>query len=78
MNPKYALAEGPAWIASLAPGATHDVELPLRDFISTLNYSSLDPSVAGARFVFEGRPAPKQSKPVWTGKIQTVLARCQE
>jgi hypothetical protein len=79
VNPKYALAEGAPWIVSLAPGTTHDVELPLRDFISTLNYSSLDPSVAGgARLVLEGRPAPKQSKPVWTGKIQTVLARCME
>ena len=48
VNPKYALAEGAPWIVSLAPAATHEVELPLRDFISTLNYSSLDPSVASS------------------------------
>jgi hypothetical protein len=43
-----------------------------------LNDSTLDPSVAsGARLVFEARPAAKQPKPVWTGKIQTVLDRCR-
>jgi hypothetical protein len=77
VNPKFALANGAPWIVSLAPGATHDADLPLKDFISSLNYSPLDPSIAGgARVVFEGRPAAKQSTPVWTGKVQTVLAPC--
>ena len=77
VNPKFALASGAPWIVSLAPGATHDLELPLKDFISSLNYSPLDTGTAGGtRVVFEGRPAPKQSTPVWTGKVQTVLPPC--
>jgi hypothetical protein len=76
-HPKYALATGAPWIVSLAPGATHDVELPLKDFISGLNFSNLDPSVAsGARLVLEARPAAKQSPPVWTGKIETPIEQC--
>jgi hypothetical protein len=79
VSPKYALADGPPWIVSLAPGASQDLELPLKDFISRLNYSALDPSVAGgARLVFEGRAAAKQVKPVWTGKIETPIDRCRQ
>jgi len=77
VNPKFALATGAPWIVSLAAGATHELDLPLKDFISSLNYSPLDPSIAGgARVVFEGRPAAKQPTPVSTGKVQTVLAPC--
>jgi hypothetical protein len=77
VNPKYALASGAPWIISLAPGASHDLELPLKDFISGLNYSNLDPGTAGgARLVFEGRAAGKSATRVWTGKIETVLDRC--
>lgn len=77
VNPKFALATGAPWIVTLAPGATHDLDLPLKDFISSLNYSPLDPSVAGgARVVFEGRAAGKPPKSVWIGKVETVIARC--
>lgn len=78
VNPKYALAEGAPWIVSLAPGATHDLELPLHDFISSLNYTPLDPSVAGGtRLVLEPRPVARQMTPVWTGRIETMLDRCR-
>lgn len=77
VNPKFALATGAPWIVTLAPGAMHELDLPLKDFISSLNYSPLDTGTAGGtRVVFEGRSAPKQAAPVWTGKIQTVLAPC--
>jgi hypothetical protein len=77
VNPKYALAKGAAWIVSLAPGATHDLDLPLVDFISGLNYSSLDPMiVGGTRLVLDARRATGQSAAVWTGKIETVLEPC--
>jgi hypothetical protein len=78
VNPKFALAKGTPWIVSLAPGATHDLELPLRDFISTFTYNPLDPSiVSGTRLVVDSRAASKSSTPVWTGKIETVLDVCR-
>ena len=78
VNPKFALAKGTPWIVSLAPGATHDLELPLRDFISTFTYNPLDPSiVSGTRLIVDSRPASKSSTPVWTGTIETVLDVCR-
>ncbi len=77
VNPKYATAKGPAWIVPLAAGATHDVELPLKDFVSTVSYNGLDPTTASAaRIVLEGRPAAGQTMPVWTGKVEAPLAAC--
>ena len=77
VNPKYALAKGPQWIVSLAPGATHDIDLPVSDFTSSLTFFTLDPAaVGGTRLVFEGRPAATKSTPVWTGTIETVLEPC--
>jgi hypothetical protein len=71
-------AANPAWIVSLAPGATHDLELPLTEFISTLNYSMLDPAVvAGTRFVIMAPPAPKAATPVWTGKLEAMIGTCR-
>jgi hypothetical protein len=76
VNGKYALAKGPAWVVSLAPGATHEMQLPLAEFISTLNYSALDSAVAGGtRFVFTAREAGKAT-PAWTGKIETRVEPC--
>jgi hypothetical protein len=79
VDPRYALATPePAWIESLAPGATRELELPLHDFISTLNYSSLEPDVAGgARLVLDGRPADSRPAPVWTGTVETVVEPCR-
>ncbi len=75
-NPKYALAKGTPWIVSIAPGATHDVELPLHDFISTMSFANLDVSVAaGGRLVLEAPPA-KGSPQVWSGKIDVPLEGC--
>ena len=77
VNPKYALAKGPPWVVSLAPGATHDIDLPVSDFTSSLTFFTLDPAaVGGTRLVFEGRPSATKS-PVWTGKIETVLEPCK-
>lgn len=78
LNPKFALATGPAWTVSLAAGATHDLELPLWDFISTSNFNSLDAGVVGGtRLVFEARPSSAKSSSVWTGRIQTTLDACR-
>ena len=78
VNPKYALAEGPPWIVDLAPGATHALELPVHDFISSNTFANLDAATAGGtRVVLEGRPAGKGTKPVWTGKVETKIDACQ-
>ena len=78
VNPKYALAKGPQWIVSLAPGATHDIHLPVSDLTSSLTIFTLDPAaVGGTRLVFEGRPSATKATPVWTGTIETVLEPCQ-
>jgi len=66
------------WVVSLAPGATHDLDLPLKEFISTLNFSSLDPGVAGGtRLVLEGRVASATTTRVWTGKVDTRVEACR-
>jgi hypothetical protein len=79
VNPKYALAKGAPWIVLLAPGATHDMALPLVDFISTLNYNTLSPLVAGGtRVTFTARAATKSSPAVWTGTIETMLDACKQ
>jgi len=78
VNPKYALAKGPQWIVSLAPGATHDIDLPVSDFTSSLTFFTLDPAaVGGTRLVFEGRPSATKATAVWTGTIETVLEPCK-
>jgi len=66
------------WVVSLAPGATHELDLPLKEFISTLNFSSLDPAVAGGtRLVVEGRAASTKTTPVWIGKVDTRVDACR-
>jgi hypothetical protein len=77
VNPKYAMAKGTPWIVSIAPGATQTLDVLLRDFISTMTYTSLDPVVAtGTRLIFEARSAAKGSAPVWTGKVETRIESC--
>ena len=79
VNPKYALAKGTPWIVSLAPGATQDLEVLLRDFISTMTYNGLDPTVAGGtRVIFEARAIAKASPPVWTGRVETKIESCRQ
>ena len=79
VNPKYALAKGTPWIVSLAPGATHDLEVLLRDFISTMTYNVLDPAVAGGtRVIFESRAVGKSSTLVWSGKVETKIESCRQ
>lgn len=77
VNGKYALVKNaPPWIVSVPAGKTYDLELPLRDFISRLNYSNLDVSVApGARLVLDAQPARQAG--VWTGTIETRIDGCQ-
>jgi hypothetical protein len=79
VNPKFSLAEGPPWILSLAAGASHTLELPLKDFISGMTYATLDPFVAGgSRLVFTAQPAGTSATPVWTGRMQIVLDSCRQ
>ena len=79
VNPKFALAKGAPWIVTLAPGAMHDMELPLQDFISTMYYSSLTPLVAsGTRLVVNGRKPNATRAKVWTGQFETMLEQCQQ
>lgn len=76
VNPAFALASGPPWIVTLAPGATHVLELPIYDFVSTMNYARLEPGVAGgATLVVDARPAKGQSQ-VWTGKLRARIGLC--
>jgi hypothetical protein len=79
VNGKYALVtNGAPWIVSLAAGKTYELELPLKDFISRLNYSSLDVSVApGTRLVLNARPAGAQHTQVWTGQVDTRIDACE-
>ena len=77
VNPKYALATGAPWVVSLAAGKAYELDLPVTDFISRLNYSNLDVSVAaGARLVLDARPAGKAPARIWTGKAETRIDRC--
>ena len=80
VNPKYAAFTGRSdpWVVPLASGATYDLELPLRDFISRLNYNPLEPAVAGgARLVIEARPMAKQPPRLWVGKVQAAIEPCR-
>ena len=78
MNPKYTLAKGSPWIVSLPPGGTHDLELPLQDFISSMSYANLDVSVAsGGRFVLEAPPAPEGAAAVWSGRVEAPIDACR-
>ena len=79
VNPKYAAFTGTRepWIVPLAAGASYDVELPVKDFISRMNYTTLDPAVAGgARLVLDARAVAKQPGRVWTGKVETMIEPC--
>ncbi len=77
VNPKHALETGAPWIETLAPGATHELQLPIVDFISSNTFANLDPTAAGgARFVLEARPVPKGSGTVWTGTVETKIDAC--
>ena len=80
VNPKYAAFTGgrEPWTVSLAPGATHELELPLRDFISRMSYNSLDPGVAdGARLVLDARSTTKPPSRLWVGRVQSVIEPCR-
>ena len=79
VNGKYAtVTNGAPWIVSLPAGKAYDVTLPLKDFISRLNYSNLDVSVAaGARLVLDAQPAGTTATRVWTGKVETRIERCR-
>jgi hypothetical protein len=77
VDPKFPFAEGAPWIVSLAAGASHDLELPLKDFISGMTFLTLDPSVAGgSRLVFLARPSGSPSPAVWSDRIQITLPPC--
>ena len=79
VNPKYATYSGKTdpWIVPLKAGATYEVEVPLRDFISSMNYNALEPGTAvGGRLVFDARAVPKEPGRVWTGKIETSIESC--
>ena len=78
VNPKYATAKGTPWVVALAPGATHTVDVLLRDFISTMTYNGLDPVVAnGTRLIFEAKSLARGSAPVWIGRVETRIQDCQ-
>lgn len=79
VHPKYATYSGKMdpWIVPLKAGATYDVEVPLRDFISSMNYNALEPGTAvGGRLILDARAVSKQPGRVWTGKIETVIDSC--
>lgn len=77
VNPKYATAKGTPWVVPLAPGATHTLEVLLRDFISTMTYNGLEPVVAnGTRLIFEAKALPRGSAAVWSGRVETRIQDC--
>ena len=77
VHPKYATAKGTSWVVTLPPRGTQTVEVLMRDFISTMTYTGLDPVVAsGTRLIFEARPAAKGAAPVWAGKVETRIGNC--
>jgi hypothetical protein len=79
VHPKYAIYSGTRdpWIVPLKPGGSFDVEVPLRDFISSMNYNSLEPGTAvGGRVSLDARAVPGQPGRVWTGKIETTIDAC--
>jgi hypothetical protein len=79
VNGKYALVtNGTPWIVSLAPGKAYDLDLPMASFISRLNYSPLDVSVApGGRLVLNARSPKSSSAKVWAGSVETRLGQCE-
>jgi len=79
VNPKYATYAGKTdpWIVPLKAGGSYDLEVPLRDFISSMNYNSLEPGTAvGGRLVLDARAVAKEPGRVWTGKIETAIEAC--
>jgi len=78
VNPKYALASGAPWVVSIPAGKTYETDLAVKDFISRLNYTNLDVSVAaGGRLVLDARPAGKSGTRVWTGMVETRIDACE-
>ena len=79
VNPKYATYSGKTdpWIVPIKAGGTFDLQVPLRDFISSMNYNTLEPGTAvGGRLIFDARAVSKQPGRVWTGKIETMIEAC--
>jgi hypothetical protein len=79
VHPKYATYAGrkDPWIVPLNGGASFDLELPLRDFISSMNYNSLEPGTAvGGRLILDARAAPRAPAGFWTGKIEATIDAC--
>jgi hypothetical protein len=78
INPKFAAFNGRSdpWVVSIAPGATYEVDVPLKGFISGLTYALLDPVVAnGGRLILQSRPA-KSSAAVWSGTVEAPIQEC--
>jgi len=79
VNPKYATYSGKRdpWIVPLKAGGTYAIEVPLRDFISSMNYNALEPGTAvGGQLILDARAVPNQPGRVWTGKIETAIDSC--
>jgi len=79
VNPKYATYAGKTdpWIVAIKAGGTFDLQVPLRDFISSMNYNTLEPGTAvGGRLILDARAVSKQPGRVWTGKIETMIEAC--
>jgi len=79
VNPKYASYSGrkDPWIVPLKAGAAYDVVLPLKDFISSMNYNALTDGIAvGGRLVLDARAVAKEPGSVWTGKIEAPIDAC--
>jgi hypothetical protein len=80
VSPKYALASGKLdpWVVPLAAGATFDLDLPVKDFISGMNYQPMEPAAAGgARLALEGKPVTSPGATGWTGTIEAPISVCQ-
>jgi hypothetical protein len=79
VHPKYAIYAGrmDPWIVSLKPGAKFDVDLPLKDFISSMNYNALEAPVAsGGQLVVDAHPVARQPG-LWTGKVEGAIDACR-
>ena len=79
VNPKYATYSGKMdpWIVPLKAGASFDLEVPLRDFISSMNYNALEPGTAvGGRLILDARAIPARPGATWTGRIEATVEAC--
>ena len=80
INPKYATYAGrmDPWIVPLKAGGTFDVDVSVKDFISTMSFNPLDLAVAnGGQLILEGKAVPKQPGKVWTGTVQAPIEGCR-